>query len=315
MRNRVWPLLTALALLGGSLAAQPEDVVQLVRGVALKGRIVEITDDKLRLRVSLAGGAGSTLRTISMEQVKGIDFAPMPGEVELIAAGEKASKGPLTTLWARKRPLLGQPSSNAGALGLQLGKVLLNSADPSDHANARDLYRIIETGDWDLGRRALAKRGRLHALVRVGAAAEVLAEARQIAEESDDPGLLLDAQHVLAMQRYQQLEELVEDNPKWFEDERLGPQVEALYHDLLDRFLYPFLFYGTESAAATRGLWQAAATYRLIGQPVRAEECYADLEKLYPNAAMTDKIDAAVRQMQNENHESTHPKKPTAGHP
>lgn len=315
MRSSPWLLFFALASLGFSTAATEEDLVQLVQGALLHGRIVEIDDEKLRLRVSLAGGAGSTVRSISMARVKAIDFAPLPGEVEILAAGESASKGELTKLWARKRVLLGRPNSNSGAIGLLLGEVLSNSAEAVDHGNARNLYSIIEAGDWNLDRRALAKRQRLGVMVLLGAASEVLAEARQIAEESDDPGLLLDAKHVLAMDVYRELEQLVEDNPKWDEDDRIGPQVEAIYQDLLDQFLYPFLFYGTESEAAARGLWGAAQTYRLIRQPERARECYSDLERLYPTAARGYKIDAAVRAIREKNHEITHPENPTAGHP
>jgi hypothetical protein len=300
-------------LLGGVLiillmsvpAGAGEDVVHLLQGGSVKGAIVEIDDAKLKLRVSLAGGAGSSVRTLQMARVKAIDFAPLPSEAALLAAGDSAPKQALTDLWANKRQHLGRPNSNAGQVGMLLGEVLMDSVETADHANARNLYSIIESGDWDAARRAAAKRGRLNALVRLGAAVDVLAEAKEIADQSDDPELLLDAKHALAMAEYRKLARLVDDNPKWAEDDRVGPKVEALYHDLLDRFLYPFLFYGTESEAAARGLWNAGETYRLIEQPERAKECYSDLKKLYPTAAQHYGIEAAIRKTTSDNHEST----------
>ena len=294
-----------MALLLSLPAGAGEDVVHLLQGASLKGEIVEIDDEKLRLRVSLAGGAGSSVRTLQMARVKAIDFAALPGEAELLEAGDSASKEALTDLWASKRKHLGRPNSNAGEVGMLLGEVLMDSAETADHANARNLYSIIESGDWDEARRTAAKRGRLNALVRLGAAVDVLAEAQVIADEGDDPELLLDAKHELAMAEFRKLDRLVADNPKWAEDDRVGPKVEALYHDLLDRFLYPFLFYGTESEAAARGLWNAGETYRMIGQPARAKECYSDLMKLYPTAAQHYGIEAAIQKTTNDNHEST----------
>ncbi len=305
MRSAAGALLLS-AVLASPLAAQ--DVVRLVRGGALSGEIVEVDDAGLRLRISLAGGAGSSVRVIPAAQIKAIDFAPLPGEAELLTAGEEAPKDELTALWAKKRKHLALPNSNAGEVGLQLGEVLLNSPDPKDHANARNLYSIIEGGDWEPKRRALARRGRLNAQVRLGAAVDVIAEARQIADESDDPEILLEAKHVLAIAEYRKLDALIGENPKWRQDDLVRPEVEALYHDLLDRFLHPFLFYGTEAAAAARGLWYAGETYRLIGEGARALECYTDLEKLYPAAAEHYGIAAARRKISDQNDEDTHPK-------
>ena len=296
-----------ITLLGSvlAIAAHAQDVVHLNPRGALKGQILEIDEVKLRLKVSLAGGAGSSIRVLPMERVKLIDFAPLPGEEALLAAGLDAPKEDLTGLWARERQHLARPNSNAGEIGLLLGEVLLATGDPTDAANARNLYTIVEGGDWDVKRCALAKRGRLKALVRLGAAAEVMAEAKKYAEEGDDPELLLDARHVLATADLEQLRELVSENPKWREDDLISPQIETLYHGLLDRFLQPFLFYGTEESAAARGLLAAAEGYSLVEQSERAAECEDDILTLYPETPQAGVVAAKRSNLKAKEDENT----------
>jgi hypothetical protein len=274
-----------------------QDIVHIKHGGALHGKILELNKVQLRIRISLAGGAGSSTRLLQMKQVRMIDFGPVEGELQLIAAGEKAPREELANLWNSERGYLGLPNSNAGDIGLQLAGIFLATSERIDHVKARALYAIIEKQDWNLKRRALAKRGRLNALIKLGTAEEVIAEARIIAAEDDDPGLLLDARHVIALAEFDRFSKLVANNPKWIDDDTIRDQVEERYNKLIDHFLEPFLFYGTESAAAARGLWHAAKTYELIGQEARAVECLTDIEKLYarvsseyPLAAMLEKL-------------------------
>lgn len=298
-------LFLLLLSLGSAFA---QDVVRQKRGGLLRGKIEKIDASTVQIMVKLPKGVGQARRKIPMSNVEMIDFAPVAGERELLEAGVKAPKGELTTLWAGKRQHLGRPQSNAGAVGLQLGEILLASEDATDHGNARSLYAIIEAGDWSTERRALATRGRLQALVRLGLAKEVLAEARKIAEQEDDPQLLLDARHVMAAADLEKLRALVDENPKWREDDRIRPEIEALYHTLLDRFLEPFLFHGTELQAAARGLMHAADTYLLIEEFDRARDSISDVRKLYAGVIPDEEIEALKARIPLENHETTQSK-------
>ena len=273
-------ILVAFALCGGNLTAK--DIVHFKSGPALHGKILERDTLRLRIRVSLAGGAGSSIRVIPMERVRMIDFEPAQGEPELLAAGVNAPRSALDELWESKRDQLGLPNSNAGEIGIQLAGIYMAGDSRNNHLKAGSLYSIIEKNDWDRKRKARAKRGRLQALVKIGEVERVMDEARRIAAEDDDPGLLLEARHVLALSDYEQFFRSVEDHPKWKEDETVRAEIEENYHALVDSFLEPFLFYGTETAAASRGLWYAAKTYHLAGKEKSALECLSDLEKLYP---------------------------------
>ncbi len=296
MRSWATTSAAAAALIGGlfSLGARAQapsgradsryDIVQLLPRGSVQGRVLGFEDGELKMRVIVGGGAGSADRDIPLGRVKWIDFAPLPGEAELLAAGGQAPRAALVELWSQRRPQLPYAASNAGEIGLVLGSLLLASDDPADHANARNLFTIVERDDWDEARRARAKRGRLEAMVKLGAAAEVLAEAAEIAESGDTPDLLLTAEYLLASADLAKLRTLVAENPKWREDEHIRPEVEALYHDLLDRFLKPFLFYGTEAEHATQGLLAAGEIYYLLERPEQARECFEDIRLLYPEA-------------------------------
>ena len=277
-----------------------QDIVHIQRGGALHGKILELNEVQLRIRIPLAGGAGSSTRTLPMEQVRMIDFGPIEGELQLLAAGEKAPREELADLWNRERGYLGLPNSNAGDIGIQLAGIFLAVGDRVDYVKARNLYAIIEKQDWDLKRRALAKRGRLNALIKLGTADEVIAEARIIAAEDDDPGLLLDARHVIALAEFDRFSKLLASNPKWIDDDTIRDEVEERYNKLIDHFLEPFLFYGTESVEAARGLWHAAKTYELIGQEERAVECLIDIKKLYPQVSGEYPLTAMLEKLSTE---------------
>ena len=76
--------------------------------------------------------------------------------------------------------------------------------------------------------------------------------------------MLIEARFVLAKVDFKKLKVLVEENPKWQEDDMVRPDMEKLFHSTVDQFLFPYLFHGTEEEAAARGLMNAAVAYGLF---------------------------------------------------
>ena len=108
-------------------------------------------------------------------------------------------------------------------------------------------------------------------------------EAQVIASESEDPDLLLEARHLLAMLDFDRLKALIDDNPKWEEDDTVKHEIRALYDSTVDQFLHPYLFFGTEQEAAARGLLFAARTHQLAGREAHLRDCIDDIRQLYPD--------------------------------
>jgi len=118
-------------------------------------------------------------------------------------------------------------------------------------------------------------------MVATGNAAGAVGEAAELAKESEDPEILIEAKFILAEVVQAQLKKLVEDNPRWYEDALIRPEYHRLANEALDLYLYPYLFYGSETDAAARGLWGAITIYEFVGDRHNALESARDITALY----------------------------------
>ncbi|MFV1995146.1 MAG: hypothetical protein ACC661_06890 [Verrucomicrobiales bacterium] len=285
MRAGVLLLAGAAALLSPAVAAG-RDVLHLKQGDPLSCEIIEITDKLVRIKVSIEveGGEAFSTKTVAMAAVDFIDFGPVPGETLLMENPAAGTPGQWEALWDAVRANLHRPHSSAGEIGLRYGERLLDRGDAGDTRLARDLFVKIEGGDWDERRRLRAKQGRLRVLIAMGEIEEAIAEAEVMARETEDPAILLDANFVLAVADFENLRKLVEDNPRWEEDDEVRPERNRLYHRTIDQFLDPHLFHGSETAAASRGLWSAIEIFLFTGEQQQALARARDLAAIYPES-------------------------------
>ncbi len=277
-------LMVAVVAMSGSSLAQEADVVHLKDGTTMAGQIEVITDDFVDVRTTVSIGGGkmaSAKRQFKMAQVDYIDFAPLPGEVEALEKPDPPGTQALAELWKQRRMHVHRPNSTAGQLGLLVAQEYLKSDSDYDFKLALDLYVTLENEAWKDETRNAAREGRLRALIALKRLDEAMAEARKLAAESEDSRMLIEAKFVLARADFEKLKQLVEDNPKWLEDDIVRPEIEALYHSTADQFLFPYLFHGTESESAARGLMSAASVYSLFEKFTLANACAEDVIALY----------------------------------
>jgi hypothetical protein len=270
-----------LCFISLALTANATDVLHLTDGTALRGSIVRYYNDSVYIKIIRTGesGTGSTIRQVPDASINFIDFGDNPAEDQIIASKDAKA---LRELWLSKEKLLSRPNSSAGSVALALAESLLKMDASSTNKSAHDLYQQVADDDWNKKRQAKASRGRLHALIAMGNIDEVITEATRLANESEDPELLLDARHVLAVVDFQKLEKLIDDNPKWREDDEVLEEIRNLYNKTANQFLEAYLFYGSEKEEAARGLLHAAKTHRLAQNITEAESCEDDIRKLYP---------------------------------
>jgi hypothetical protein len=283
----VFPAAVA-AWLAFAAAAAGRDVVALKSGRLLSGEVVYLEADQVRFRRVVSGerGAGSAVANIPAGQIDYIDFALSDAEAATLADPPTIPLDAHRQVWAQSALRLHQPKSESGAIGLALGERLLASGRPGDTEDALAVFAAVEGRDWDPERRAMARAGRLRSLMATGRAAEALGEAAEIASSSEDPHLLIEAMHLLASADLEALRALDADNPKWAEDDEVRPRRQALFDQAVDRFLFAFLFHGSEEEAAARGLWGAHQTYAQSGLVREAEACARDILTLYPDSAV-----------------------------
>jgi hypothetical protein len=277
---------TGSLLMAGSAVAQTSEVSDTIfksdaAGTRQVGRVVGIDATSLKLEAILPGGARATIG-VPRSTVSRVEFAPSAARARLIATPIAANAASLGSEWQKWQPFLSLPKSPAAAVGNAYATALLASGNAAQAAKALEVFKAIEQGSWSDVDIAAAKQGRLRALVATGHAADAVAEATQLATESEDPTVLIEAKFILAEASQAKLRKLVEDNPRWQEDPLVKPEHDRLYNEALDLYLHPYLFLGSETEAASRGLWGAVQIYRFGGADTDAVESARDLALLYP---------------------------------
>jgi hypothetical protein len=285
MTPRVFLLLLALA---ASAFAQTTEVVDTLflndaAGTRRVGRVVGIDATTFKLEVPLSvGPAGATAKvSVPRAQVSRIEFAPNAARERLLANPTAASTIALNVEWLRWQAYLSVPKSPAAALANAYATALLAANDRGKATEALALFTRVEREGWSDADRQKARQGRLRAMIATGHAADAVSEAKAIAKEADDPTMLIEAKFILAEAAFSNLKKLVEENPRWTEDVLVRPEHERLYNEALDLYLHPYLFLGSETDAAARGLWGAVQVYRFGGDDADAIESARDLTQLY----------------------------------
>lgn len=282
-------LIGALALVCMSHAQQPLplDTVFLndSSNTVRSGRITSVDSNHIRFEVPLAtGGPGAKMSlSIPRTQILRVEFAENESRDELLKDPDLADIHEIGVLWQAWGAVLDLPKSPAPRIGNIYGSLLLQSGEPNRATEALEIFTRIETQGWDDDAKRIARQGRLRAMVATGNAAAAVTEAEQLAVESEDPEVLIEAKFILAEAAMSALTKLEADNPRWMEDIHVRPERERLYHESLELYLYPYLFFGTEEESASRGLWGAIRVHQLNHDIPSAIEASRDMVRLYPN--------------------------------
>lgn len=284
MNRRLLPLSALLALLVNSSEAQ--DVVHLKNGQSAACEVTALTDNIVTFNLPTRGGpaGGSAKRTIQMSEVAYVEFGFRPGEKAAWEQRDTLDPETLDRWWDFHFAHLHRPRSRTAGFGIALGHSLLRVNEPFENKQALSLFdRIIERA-WSEDDRASARQGRLQALIATGDLETAIGEAKLLSQRTEDPELLIEVKFLLAEADFKKLQQLVEDNPRWEEDDEVRPERNELYHRTLDQYLWPHLFHATREAAAARGLLAAGDVYRFGEELERARASYEDLVQLYPQS-------------------------------
>ena len=275
-------------LFATALAATAQDVLLLKNGDRRAGEIISADATTVRLRVSLGGpalpGAGAAMATVGIPRadIDAIEFKADPTREERLRSATPDRIPEVEADWKRLQPWIDFPRSQAGAIGCKLGELMLLTKDPAKSASALELFTLIEKQSWSDQDKARAKQGRLRAMVATGRATEAIDQAKQLAAESEDPEILIEANYIMAQSADKDLKTFLEENPRWEQDSTVIDRRHELYNRVLELYLYPALFYGSDNERAARGLWGAVGVYRASNQLPLAIETSRDIDILYP---------------------------------
>ena len=280
MKHHLAILLLATVPLGAA------EVLTLKNGEQRSGDIVSMDDRTIRLRVALNSRSSTqATATVSLNRadLASIRFAPDAALEERLQRASANDAPALEQDWDKARLWLEMPESPAGCIALALGNAWLRSGKKADAQRALDLVSLVEKSSWRPDDRTRAREVRLRAMVASGRAADAVDEATKLAEETEDPEILIEANLIRAQASERQLRKFLQENPRWMEDEYVIDERHRLHAQTLDLYLYPALFHGTDLARGARGLWGAIEVHRLAGDWPNAIETARDLVTFYPS--------------------------------
>ena len=268
-----------------------QDVLILKNGDRRAGDIASADENVIRLRVSLNADApgtppapSSAMATVSIPRsdVVSIEFRSDPALEARLRTPSTTTIYELEAHWKKHEPWLPTARSPAGAIGCSFGNALLATGDSDKADRALELFTLIEEKSWSNEDKALAKQGRLRAMVATGRASEAIEQAKQLAVETEDPQILIEANYILAQAADKDLRDFLKENPRWDIDSNVIDQRHELYNKVLELYLYPALFFGSDNEKAARGLWGATGIYQASNQTRLALETSRDIVTFYP---------------------------------
>jgi Tfp pilus assembly protein PilF len=89
-----------------------------------------------------------------------------------------------------------------------------------------------------------------------------------------------------------ELEKLLADNPRWYQDPPVKAERSRLLNEAADLSLYPFLFHGTQRELSAKGLALAHRLYQLVGDKEEAAKVAEDLAVIYPETPEARSVSA-----------------------
>lgn len=297
----VWAGPIAWCLQGASA-----DVLHLQDGRVWRGQVERFDPDRaeLHFQVILDGptGKGVSMRRWPLDEIHFVEFGQSRQESELLsprddtveATDDRAAIALWRRAWKKHRSFLSFPNSAAGAFGLGLVARLLATGNRHDAAEALVISAEIRQEDWNEARRVRATVSSLRGQAALGhweaakrAAAEVL-----LSEGRGDSNLVLEAHRVLGQAGLVSFRVLVEEAPRWRDDDERRTEGEALYEQGLNHFLSISLFHAAKREAAAEALWNVCELYQLAGHPRKAAAVAEELVALHGDSPWGEKARA-----------------------
>ena len=287
------------------IAAHAQDVLEMKTGSRRAGKIISFDEKFIRLELDLTAQGSSSARSVASialprGDVLSIDFASNSQRDAAIRSAAAQDIDALDGYWIEFKPWLEMPRSPSGSIACALGNALLATKERKNADRALELFTLVEEKAWQDSDRVRAREGRLRAMTATGKAAKAIEEAKALAAETEDPEILIEANYLLAQAAEKELKDFLKENPRWDIDTSVIDQRHRLYNRVLELYLYPSLFFGTNNEKAARGLWGAIGIYRASGEERLAIETSRDILAFYPKTPEAEQARAYLASLKPE---------------
>ena len=287
------------------IAAHAQDVLEMKTGSRRAGKIISFDEKFIRLELDLTAQGSSSARSVASialprGDVLSIAFAPNSQRDAAIRSATAQDIDALDGYWKEFKPWLEMSRSPSGSIACALGNALLATKERKNADRALELFTLVEEKAWQDSDKARAREGRLRAMTATGKASKAIEEAKALAAETEDPEILIEANYLLAQAAEKELKDFLKENPRWDIDTSVIDQRHRLYNRVLELYLYPSLFFGTNNEKAARGLWGAIGIYRTSGEERLAIETSRDIHTFYPKTQEAEQARAYLASLKPE---------------
>jgi hypothetical protein len=260
------------------------DTITLSGGEKKCGQIRGFDADALVLSVQPVPGFPAVDLRIHRSRVTRIDFEEDPALEAWIQNATLPQMPEVASLWKRFEPLLAVSGSPAARIGLQYGLLLLEDGPTNGHSAPLEVFEKIAGAASSIKDREAGKQGILRSLLQSRQLAKVEEEALAISKTECGIPLLAETQLALGTVQSIRLQEWIQENPRWDEDDSIRETVRGLIESALDNLLGTTLLPGVPSELAARGLGTALGVYQLSGNRARAGTIANDLITYHPKS-------------------------------
>jgi hypothetical protein len=279
MRHSVFAFLVALPV---AIAQTPStvparggsDVIHMKTGPEVSGTIAGRDGRSLKVQIRFATGVVAT-NLLPLSGVDSVDFAATPAEpADNLAEALKQ--------WRAQRDFLDIPKSPAGATGLRAAEFLLESPNPDAAKSAAEILDEISRKDWDVAHKDNARALTVESLRRSGRRDESIKAARAFLAGQAAAGSKAMVSYFLARALIDDYTAFLEENPRWDFDPVMRPKRDALYNEILDRLLAPYLSYGAPPDYTAKSLLAASDFLEKNGDHEEAVNLAQDIVVIFP---------------------------------
>ena len=261
------------------------DTVTLLGGERKTGRILGMEGEALVLSVQPVPGLPHVALRLPKSRLAALEFDADPNREEFLQGAGQEQRAEVGLLWERFAPLLSLPGSPSARIGLRHGLLLLGATPGEGRGEPRaQLERIASTAPTPAEREA-ARQGVLRCLLAGLHWERAETEAGSICKTPCGTPLLAEARLTLGLVQAARLRALIEENPRWRDDDFVRPERDRLHACALDGLLGAALLPGVPSELAARGLRAALDVYALAGDTVRARAVAGDLAASHAGTA------------------------------
>lgn len=267
-------------------------IIHTKAGADIAGTISRSGKDNLEVRFKSPTGASVT-QQVSIANIDRVDFTGADNIDAELERYQAADLPQLLQKWRAQINLLDVPESFAGAYGLRVAQLLLESADPTEARSAGGILDQIQQKDWDAVRRDQARTLVIESLRRAGKHDETLKAAHDFLATDAAAESKAEVSYYLALALEDDYRKFIAENPKWASDPYMRPKREVLYNDVLDCFLAPYLRYGAPPEVTAKSLMAAANFLEEFGQHNEARALAQDVVMIFstqPEAAAARKF-------------------------